>query len=131
MSFEPPFERYPGPSSGRRDLYRVISPLRDVVAWISASGRISLVRLLVRDGTGWSGVVDRPFPQEDAVPSWALAWRDPVELAFMTRPETGIDATAFVTVGPDGCRVSIEPAAARARARQWIAEGDALRIADD
>lgn len=98
----PPFERYPGPPARRDDVYRVISPYRDALAWVSNAGKLALVRLLVRDGDGWRTLVD-DAPENGDGALWTFVQRDPVELVFRAE-----DLTAFVTVSTAGCEVRLE-----------------------
>lgn len=110
MAARPPFERYPGQRPDEADVYRVISPYRDALAWVSIAGKLSLLRFMVREGAVWQTLVDAP-PQSGAedAPSWAFAWRDPVELAFISRPAAGVEVMAYVTVTRSGCEVHLEP----------------------
>ncbi len=99
---ESPFERYPGPPAGRGDIYRVISPTRDALAWVSNAGKLALVRFMVREGNGWRTLVDEVPRAVDGV-VWTFVQRDPVELVFRA-----VDLTAFVTVSAAGCEVRLE-----------------------
>lgn len=124
----PPFERYPGPPRGRGDVYRVISPYRDALAWVSNAGRLELVRLMVREGDGWRTVAEDAPEEGEGPPLWAFVQRDPVELVFRATAGAGIDATACVTVTPEGCRVRVEPAEVVDAVASMIATGPWLAL---
>lgn len=110
MSSGPPFERYPDPPAAAADVYRVISPYRDALAWVSASGKLRVVLFLLREGNGWCTVVELPpTPDAHEPPRWEFAYRDPVELVFATRPVSGVQVIAHVTVSRDGCELRLEP----------------------
>lgn len=110
MSSGPPFERYPGPPAAGADVYRVISPYRDTLACVSASGKLRVVLLLLREDHGWRTVLEEPpVPDADEPPRWELAYRDPIELVFTTRPVSGVQVTAYVTVSRIGCELRLEP----------------------
>jgi hypothetical protein len=103
------FERYPGPPGGRDpSLYRVISPWRDALAWVSIAGPLRVAQVLVRAGDGWRPVIPSPAVTDaaDPRPCWALDHRDPVELVFAcTLP--GITGAASVTISRAGCSIHL------------------------
>jgi hypothetical protein len=104
----PPFERYPGPPPGSGDVYRVISPYRDALAWVSASGRLALAQFLVREGDGWRTVVDaRSDPESGGEVSWSLVYRDPVEVVLEATLPGDQPVVASVTVSRAGCDVRL------------------------
>lgn len=118
----PPFERYPGPPARRDDVYRVISPYRDALAWVSNAGKLALVRFMVREGDGWRTLVDET-PQAGDGPMWTFVQRDPVELVFRAR-----ELTAFVTVSTAGCEVRLEGTAPPGGPASVVEPGAWLRI---
>lgn len=102
------FERYPGPPRRDDASYRVISPWRDALAWVSIAGPLEVTRYLVRDGDGWRDVLPDPLDlATDDVPPWRLERRDPVELVFAS-VLPGAAVVATVTVTRERCELHIE-----------------------
>jgi hypothetical protein len=115
-----PFEGYPG-APGRDDAtYRVISPWRDALAWVSIAGPLAVVGYLVRDGEGWREVVPGNTITGPGELDWVLAWRDPVDLVFQTTTD-GVEATARVAVARAACEIRVDAGANRARVLGAIA----------
>lgn len=109
MGEGPPFERYPGALRQDRAGYRVISPWRDAVAWVSIAGPLAISRYLVRanSNSGWREITttnDGVREPDDAI--WELAWRDPVEAEFRAHYAGG-EACARVTVTSRSCEIQI------------------------
>ena len=102
-----PFERYPGQPRGGGEVYRVISPHRDALAWIGNADKLAVVRFMVREGDDWRILVDDARDAGHATSLWTFVERDPVELRFHSTDAAGMDVSAFVTVSPDGCEVRI------------------------
>jgi hypothetical protein len=115
----PPFERYPGPPARGDHLYRVISPWRDALAWVSIAGPLTIARYLLRDGSGWRDVSVasalvagvparvRSVQSAQAVPVWSLETRDPVELRFVA-VAPGLEGHASITVDRHACEVHVD-----------------------
>lgn len=131
MTEGPPFERYPGPPRRDDASFRVISPWRDALAWVSVAGLLAVSRFLVREEDGWrDALVGTPRWQEpDGVP-WRLERRDPVELVFRTTGDSTTGAVAYVSVTRTACVVRVEGVGSLARVRELVAVPDEARIVE-
>lgn len=114
MNLGPPFERYPGPSLRDDASYRVISPWRDALAWVSIAGPLTVTRYLIRDGSIWEDVLPVSLMPNRSKLVWSLDWRDPVELAFRIGID-GADVTAMVRVTRAACEIRVHGNADPAR----------------
>lgn len=119
MAGEPPFERYPGPPRRDGATFRVISPWRDALTWVSIAGRLAVTSYLLRRGDGWVEALDDPHAEEPLGPMWELAGRDPVEVVFRTL--SGPEITASVTVSRESCDIRFVPAIDEADIARWTA----------
>lgn len=108
MTMSAPFEQYPGAPGGDTSAIRVISPVRDAVAWLSIAGRLVLSTWLLRAGDSWREVLPEPPAAGDAVPVWTLVQRDPVEIRLRTI--SGDPVVASVTVSAASCLIRLTPA---------------------
>ncbi len=104
-------------------MYRVISPTRDALAWVSTAGKLALVRFMVRESDGWRTLVDEAPQVGDGV-VWTFVQRDPVELVFRAG-----DLAAWVTVSTAGCEVRLEGPAPPGGPVSVIGTGPWLSIA--
>lgn len=128
MNLGPPFERYPGAPRQDDASYRVISPWRDALAWVSIAGSLTLTRYLIRDGSIWRDVLPGSSIPAGGESVWMLDWRDPVELAFRPRID-GDDVTATVTVTRVWCEIYVHGTVdlARLLARMSLPEAAVMR----